>query len=108
MKRELQMLRDIFSNPTDYPWTVPIAHLIPRDPTFSAWGDSSLYAAGGFSLDLQFWWYLDWPPVIELRTLKYYSVSRKDPVTNELISINLLEFAVIIINYAIANHLVSQ
>ena len=37
----------------------PIAHLIRRDPSATAWSDSCLYAAGGFSVDMRFWWYLD-------------------------------------------------
>eukprot|EP00957_Ditylum_brightwellii_P208995 15359827-Ditylum_brightwellii.AAC.1 len=34
--------------------------MIPRDPDFVADGDSSLFAVGGFSTQLYFWWHLEW------------------------------------------------
>ena len=49
----------------------PIGHLINRDPSAVAWSDSCLYAAGGFSTDMQFWWYLEWPPDVRKHTLVY-------------------------------------
>ena len=79
-----------------------IAHIVPRDHDFVSFGDSSLYAAGGYSLDLKFWWYLEWPPEIQEKTLKFFKFKVKDPSTGELISINLLEYATAIINYAAA------
>ena len=39
----------------------PIAHLVRRDPSAKAWSDSSLHAAGGFSISMGFWWYIEWP-----------------------------------------------
>ena len=40
--------------------------------------------------------------MIQVRTLKFFVVNKKDPGTGELISINLLEYATIIINFAAA------
>eukprot|EP00957_Ditylum_brightwellii_P024673 1864344-Ditylum_brightwellii.AAC.1 len=55
---------------SDYPWESPIAFMIPRDPNFVADGDSSLFAAGGFSTQLQLWWHLEWPEEIQARNIK--------------------------------------
>ena len=104
---ELSFLHDVLADPSAYPWECPIAHLVPRSPDFTATGDSSLFAAGGYSLDLKFWWYISWPPDIQSKTLKFFIITKKDPSTGDLISINLLEFAVVIINYAAATHALS-
>ena len=42
----------------------PIAHLVQRDPRAIAWSNSCLYAAGGFSIAMKFWWYIEWPEEI--------------------------------------------
>lgn len=103
MKAELNFLLHVFNNPEKYTWKTPISHLIPRDPSFESFGDSCLFACGGFSLDLAYWWYIEWPKEIRQRTLKHFIFKKKDPSTGELISINLLEFATIVINYIISS-----
>ena len=102
LRSELNLLQYILDNPSVYPWVGHIAHIVPRDHDFVSYGDSSLYAAGGYSLDLKFWWYLEWPPEIQAKTLKFFKFTVKDPSSGELISINLLEYATAIINYAAA------
>ena len=102
LKTELAFLRYIFDHPEEYQWSSPIAHLIPRDPEFTAADDSSLYAAGGYYYDLKFWLYFYWPPEVQQRTLKYFTVKVKDPDSPSLISIYLLEYATIIVTYAAA------
>ena len=102
MKTELAFLRYIIDHPDKYQWSSPIAHLIPRDPEFTAAGDSSLYAAGGYCYDLNFWWNFQCLPEVQQRTLKYFIVKVKDPDSLSFISINLLEYATIIITYAAA------
>ena len=57
LREELNLLIEILTNPK-IRWSTPIAHLISRTPGFQAWGDASLHAAGGFSVDLGFYWYL--------------------------------------------------
>ena len=81
-------------------WQSPITHLIKRTPDYQAWGDSSLHAAGGYSIDLGFYWYMSWPMSIQTKSIKYFK--RKAKYNGEIISINLLEYIVIIINYAIS------
>ena len=39
-------------------WDTPIAHIIPRIPTTTAFGDSCLEGAGGYSISLGFWWHI--------------------------------------------------
>ena len=76
----------------------PIAHLVRRDPSSIAWSDSCLFAAGGYSIDMKFWWYIEWPDEIKKHTLVYVQ-NNKD---GTLISINVLEYAAILVNYAAA------
>ena len=45
---------------------------------------------------MQFWWYLEWPAEVRKYTLKYV----RNNSEGKLISINVLEYAAIIINYA--------
>ena len=78
----------------------PIAHLVRRDPSAIAWSDSCLYAGGGFSITMGFWWYIEWPEEIRKHTLIYVR-NNKD---GTLISINVLEYAAILVNYAAAYH----
>ena len=82
----------------------PMGHLIKRSPSAVGYSDSCLHAAGGYSLDLGFWWYLEWPQSIQKCTLKFVS-SDKD---GNLVSINALEYASLIINYVAASYVLTQ
>lgn len=74
----------------------PIAHLVDRVEDCKAHGDSSLDAAGGFSIECKFWWYHEWSAEIRAHTLKVMRSNKE----GKLISINALEFATVIISYA--------
>ena len=74
--------------------------MVPRDPSATAWSDSSLSAAGGFSYDMGFWWYIEWPQDIAQRTLRFVSSN----VDGTLVTINALEYASLIINYVAATY----
>lgn len=76
-----------------------IAHVIKRDPDFITYGNACLEAGGCFSENL-FSWHVEWSDKIKALTLKNLKVTRKCKKSKELVSINLLEFAVDIINYA--------
>ena len=78
------------------PKASPIAHLIPSIPDTDCDGDSSLDAAGGWSISMRFWWYIEWPQKIRERTLRFV----KDGKSGKLIDINALEYATVLINYA--------
>ena len=79
-------------------WEAPIAHLIKKTPFATAYGDACLDASGGFSVDLKFWWHLKFPDSVVRCTLKYL----KDNSNQNLISISVLEFLTVIIDYCAA------
>jgi len=69
--------------------------LIKCEPSFTSFGDACLVGAGGVLLELQFWWAFEWPEDIARRTL-----NQLDKGDRSLISINLLEYATILIGLA--------
>jgi hypothetical protein len=77
---------------------VPIAFIIPRTPVASLFGDSSLRACGGYSTTLKVWWYISFPDDIIRQTLLHISNNK----SKTFISINYLEYVMIIINYCAA------
>ena len=100
MKIELKIIHEVLLHPLKYNLTSPIAHLATRLPDFTGYSDACLEAAGAQVPALHFWWHIEWPHVIKSLTLKHLRVTRKCPLTNKLISINLLEFVAEIITYA--------
>jgi hypothetical protein len=93
VREELSFITKVFSNPEIYRWESPIAHLIRREHDYEACQDSCLRGAGGFSPNLRFWWVIEWSEQIYQRTM----LQRND---RHRISINLLEYAAIIIGLA--------
>ena len=49
---------------------------------------------------MQFWWYIEWPENIQKRTLRFI----KNDKNNTLISINVLEYAALILNFIAATY----
>ena len=98
MREELNLFAESLSASTNIEFETPIAFIIPRTPSASIFGDSSLLACGGYSLALQFWWHLDFPAEIISRTLLHIP-NEKD---ERFISINCLEYVTIIVNYCAA------
>ena len=99
MRSELDIMANILAHSKQYKLETPIAHIINKDPDFILYGDACLEAGGGYSDNL-FWWHVEWPDEIKALTLKNLMITRKCLETNDLVSINLLEFVVEIINYA--------
>ena len=93
--QELHLIRSILRSKS-ISLRTPIAHLVERDPTGVGHSDSSLDAAGGWSTDCSFWWYLEWSDEIRRATLRFHRKCKD----RRLISINVLEYASLIINYA--------
>jgi hypothetical protein len=98
MREELNLFAQALSASPNIEFSTPIAFIIPRTPSASIFGDSSLLACGGYSITLKFWWHLDFRVEIISRTLLHIS-SEKD---ERFISINCLEYITIIINYCAA------
>ena len=61
MKEEINFLLKTLDTEENINIETPIAHMIPRTPTASLFGGSSLTGCGGYSLDLKFWWHIDFP-----------------------------------------------
>ena len=78
----------------------PLGHMVGRDPSGVGHSDSCLHAAGGYSIEMNFWWYIEWPESVRRQTLKYV----KNDKNNTLISINVLEYAAGIIEFIAALH----
>ena len=95
LREELNLLREIFED-SSLKWSSPIANLVPRVHDAVAAGDSYLRVAGGWSTDLGFWWHLEWPKEVVQRTLLYLKNNKQ----GKFISINILEYATVIINCA--------
>ena len=93
VRDELAFITKVFSDPSTYRWESPMAHLIKREHDYETFQDSCLKGAGGFSPPFRFWWIVEWHEQVVLRTkLPRNSIHR--------ISINLLEYAAIIIGLA--------
>jgi hypothetical protein len=68
LRKELRIVRTALADPSISKGS-PISHLIPRVPISTPCCDSCLHAAGGYSTELKFWWYLEWSPDVQRRTL---------------------------------------
>ena len=99
LREELKLLTFIFKNKTKFSIGAPIAHIVPRDPDFNARGDACLEGAGGYSFDLKFWWFVKWPQNVVNKTLIHFNKKYKN-LKGHIVSINLLEYATILISYA--------
>jgi len=99
LRKEIKLLQYLFKNRTKFHFSSPIAHIIPKDFDYSAKGDACLDGAGGFSSSLKFWWYVQWPDHIKMKTLKHF-VKIYKTISGDFVSINLLEYVTIIISYA--------
>lgn len=97
LRKELRLILRALTDPT-VPKCSPISHLIPRVDLAWARTDSCLRAAGGYCPALQFWWYIEWPQAIRLRTLLHI----RNNSNNKLISINVLEYVALLVTFLLA------
>ena len=98
MKEEIAFFQKFLEPDSGIIWQAPIAHLIKKTPTATAYGHASLDGAGGFSTELKFWWHLQFPEAVRRLTLLHLSDNRD----SNLISINVLEFLTVIMDYCAA------
>ena len=102
MRRELALIRTALSSDWISMWR-PLGHFVKRSPSAIGDSDSSLHAAGGYSLDMGYWWYMEWPEEIRRCTLKFvYSDEH-----GNLVSINALEYASLIVNFVAATYVLT-
>ena len=94
LRAELDFIRQALKEDSGISFEVPIAFIVPRTPTASLFGDSSLRACGGSSTTLRVWWYISFLDEIVQQTLLH--LKNNDDKT--LVSINCLEYVTIIIN----------
>ncbi len=94
MQDELNFIKKALSQGSGIKFETAIGHLIPRTPTASTVGDSSLQAWRGYSIKLKFWWHLSFPKAIVERTLLYLKNNKDE----RFILINCLEYFTIIMN----------
>jgi hypothetical protein len=102
MRQEIAFFSKKLLLESNIAWETPIAHIIPWMPTFTSFGDSCLKGAGGYSILLGFWWHIPFPEAVKQRTLLH----KQDNKDGLLISINVLKFVTVIINYCVMLHIV--
>jgi hypothetical protein len=69
LKAEIEYIRCILADASISLHT-PIVAIVPRDYKYTMWADSCKQSGGGWSTDLAFWWYLEYPAkVVEWATL---------------------------------------
>ena len=84
---ELRQLHSHLAD-TNRPWSISIAHVIPRDAQFTSLGDACGTGGGAFCNELEYWFDIVWAPTTRSAFLAGN------------IHINLLEFIVVIIQLA--------
>ena len=98
MREEISFFEQQLKPNSGATWEAPIAFLIKRTPYASTFGDACLDTGGGYSTKLKFWWHLEFPEAVVERTLKHLPNNKDE----KLISINVLEFVIVIVNYCAA------
>jgi hypothetical protein len=102
MHSKIEFFCDKLKPDSGIEWEMPIAHLIPCAPFATTIGDSSLEGAGGFLITLRFWWHMCFPGKVVQYTLQF----RSNNNDGMLVSMNILELAMVIISYCAALYVV--
>jgi hypothetical protein len=95
MAAELEFITQALRPDSGILFESPLAHIITREPMAKMYGDSSLKACGGYCISLEFWWHIEFSSDIKQRTLLHCS----DGKDKRFVSINVLEYITVIINY---------
>ncbi len=83
-------------------WETLITHLFPRTLFATTVGNSSLDGAGGSSIALRLSWHLTFPN----KVIQFMLHFKQEYADGMLISTNILEFVMVIINYCAALHVI--
>ena len=98
MAAELEFITQALRPDSGISFSTHLAHIIKRMPLAKMYGDSSLKACGGYCIFLEYWWHVDFSEEIKQRTLLYC----KNGDDKKFVSINVLEYITVIINYCAA------
>lgn len=93
LKTEIAIIKALLRDDTIILET-SFSQIVDKDPDLEAGGDSCKKGGGGWSLDMCFWWYLEYSAEVQRRARLPNNKSGK------YISINCLEMVVVIINFA--------
>jgi hypothetical protein len=102
MRYEIKFFCDKLKPDSGIKWETLFAHVIPPMPFATTIRDSLLEGAGGFSITLELWWHIRFPDEVIQRTLQFKASNNN----GMHVSINILEFVMVIINYCTALHVV--
>ncbi len=94
MQAKLDFIRQALRDDSGIAFEALIAFIIPKTPMAILFGDSWLWACGGYSTTLWVWWYISFPDDIIRRTLLHLSNNK----SKTFISIICLKYVTIIIN----------
>jgi len=92
MRKEIEFFREKLLPESNIAWETPIAHIIPRTPTFTSCGDSCLKGAGGYCISLGFWWHIPFPEAVIQHILKHKKITRMGSLSRST-SLSLLPFS---------------
>ena len=95
MRKELKFIQQALQENSKILFEVLIVCIIQRTPMALLFGDNPLISCDGYSSDLQFWWFILFPDEIVAWTLLHL----KNNNDQNFISINVLEYVAVIINY---------
>jgi len=95
LQEELKYIRGILAN-TNISLHTPIAIIVPRDYENVMWVESCEQSGGGWSTNMKFRWYLEYPTEIVARATLANNKGGK------YISIDVLKMVCVIVNYAAA------
>jgi hypothetical protein len=86
---EISQLHSLIAD-HNYPWSISIGHVIPRDPQFTSHGDACPIGGGAFSHELEYWFDVVWSD----RTRQLFDAGQ--------VHINVLEFIIVLLQLAAA------
>ncbi len=102
MRQEIEFFRVKLHPSSGILWETPIAHIIPRTLTATAFGDSCLEGVGGYSIPLGFWWHIAFPDEVIWCMLLYKKKYRWPAHFNQRAQIFM-----VIINYCASLHVMT-
>ena len=98
MREEIKYSTQILKPNFRFSWETAITLLIKHMPFTSPLHDAYLTSGSAYSIKLNLWYYIAFPKEVVLRTPKHLSSNDN----NRLVSINVLEVAIVVFSYCAA------